>query len=97
VLSGRVLVAEEGGASAGGWGKRPATVLHVVAAPPVSARARALGLHTVEALKREVLTQRATWWQGNEYHCPLCDVDFGAAQSAAEHVVREQHPVLRMD
>ena len=47
----------------------------------------------MEALKRQVLQQRATWWQGQTYHCPLCDVDFGAAQLAAEHVVREQHPV----
>ena len=91
------MVAGGRGAGAGEWDGRPAAVLHVVASPPVSARARARGLHTVEALKREVLTQRATWWQGSEYHCPLCDVDFGAAHSAAEHVVREQHPVLRMD
>jgi hypothetical protein len=63
----------------------------------VSERARERGLHTVEALKRAVLHQRATWWQGNDYHCPLCDLDFGAAHPAAEHVVREQHPVLRMD
>jgi hypothetical protein len=63
----------------------------------VSAKAQARGLYTVEALKRAVLMQRATWWLGSEYHCPICDVDFGAAQRAAEHVVREQHPVLRMD
>jgi hypothetical protein len=97
VIAGRVMVAGDGGAGVGEWDVRPAAVLHVVVAPPVSARARARGLYTVESLKREVLTQRATWWQGNEYHCPLCDVNFGAAQSAAEHVVREQHPVLRMD
>ena len=51
----------------------------------------------IDDRKRQVLRQRATWWQGQTYHCPLCDVDFGAAQLAAEHVVREQHPVLRMD
>ena len=95
MVAGRVMVAGSGGA--GGWDVRPVSALRVVRVPPVSARARARGLHTVESLKREVLTQRATWWQGNAYHCPLCDVDFGAAQSAAEHVVHEQHPVLRMD
>jgi hypothetical protein len=91
------MVVGDGGAVAGEWDVRPGSALRVVSPPLVSARARARGLHTVVALKREVLTQRATWWQGNAYHCPLCDLDFGAAQSAAEHVVREQHPVLRMD
>lgn len=86
----------DGGAGAGGWDGRPTAALRVVSGQPVSAKAQALGLYTVEALKRTVLEQRATWWQGSAYHCPLCDLDFGAAQRAAEHVVREQHPVLRM-
>jgi hypothetical protein len=65
--------------------------------PQISARARARGLETVEDLKLAVLKQRATWWQGHSYHCPLCDVDFSDARRAAEHVVLEQHPVLCMD
>lgn len=56
-----------------------------------------MGLHTLDAVKRELLQQRATWWVGGEFHCPLCGVDFAEAQRAAEHVVRAQHPVLRMD
>jgi hypothetical protein len=63
----------------------------------ISARARARGLHSLDDLKLEVLRQRPTWWAGATYHCPLCDVDFGTAQRAAEHVVLDQHPVLRMD
>ena len=63
----------------------------------ISARARALGLRTLDDLKIEVLRQRTTWWAGSAYHCPLCDVDFVSPQRAAEHVVLEQHPVLRMD
>lgn len=97
MIASRSVAVEAGAASAGGWASRSATALRVVTSPPVSERARALGLHTVEALKRRVLTQRATWWQGTAYHCPLCDMDFGAPHRAAEHVVREQHPVLRMD
>ena len=80
-----------------GWGDEPGPALRLVGPPAVSERAQARGLYTVESLKRAVLRQRATWWQGSEFHCPLCDVDFGTAQRAAEHVVREQHPVLRMD
>ena len=67
------------------------------AEPVISARARARGLSTLEDLKLAVLKQRPTWWQGNVYHCPLCDVDFLDSRRAAEHVVLEQHPVLRMD
>lgn len=63
----------------------------------ISARAQALGLRTLDDLKIEVLRQRPTWWAGSAYHCPLCDVDFVSPQRAAEHVVLEQHPVLRMD
>ncbi len=63
----------------------------------ISARARALGLHSLDDLKLEVLRQRPTWWAGTKFHCPLCDVDFPTAQRAAEHVVLEQHPVLRID
>ena len=64
---------------------------------PVSERARARGLHTVEALKRQVLQQRATWWQGQTYHCPLCDVDFLCGATRRRARGEEQHPVLRMD
>jgi hypothetical protein len=63
----------------------------------ISARAHARGFHTLDALKLEVLRQRQTWWQGHSFHCPLCDLDFMSSQRAAEHVVLEQHPVLRMD
>ncbi len=63
----------------------------------ISPRAQALGLRTLDDLKLEVLRQRTTWWAGSAYHCPLCDVDFISPQRAAEHVVLEQHPVLRMD
>ena len=51
----------------------------------------------MDDLKLEVLKQRPAWWLGNAYHCPLCEVDFIDPQRAAEHVVLEQHPVLRMD
>jgi hypothetical protein len=44
-----------------------------------------------------VLRQRSRWWQGRTYHCALCDLDFLDATRAAEHVVAQQHPVLRMD
>ena len=63
----------------------------------VSRRAQARGLHTLDDLKLEVLKQRPGWWLGNAYHCPLCDVDFIDPHRAAQHVVSEQHPVLRMD
>jgi len=63
----------------------------------VSARAQALGLFSLDDLKLEVLRQRPIWWAGSAFHCPLCNVDFLTAQRAAEHVVLEQHPVLRMD
>ena len=62
----------------------------------ISARAQALGLRSLDDLKIEVLRQRTTWWAGSAYHCPLCDVDFISPQRAAEHVVMDQHPVLRM-
>jgi hypothetical protein len=74
------------------------TSRHPAQTPPsISTRARALGFSSVEALKREVLRQRAVWWQGQQFHCPLCDEDFASAAAAADHVVRAQHPVLRMD
>jgi hypothetical protein len=63
----------------------------------ISAKARALGLRSLDDLKLAVLRQRPTWWAGSAYHCPLCDADFTTPQRAAEHVVLEQHPVLRMD
>ncbi len=66
-------------------------------APLLSAQAQALGFSTLDALKREVLRQRATWWQGERFHCPLCDEDYADAAPAADHVVRLQHPVLRVD
>ncbi len=69
----------------------------VVAGPAISARARSKGYQSIEDLKLAVLKQRPTWWSGNSYHCPLCDIDFIDARRAAEHVVLEQHPVLRMD
>ena len=96
VIASRPVAVGAGATLAPEWALRRVSALRAVSVP-VSERARARGLHTVEALKRQVLQQRATWWQGQTYHCPLCDVDFGAAQLAAEHVVREQHPVLRMD
>jgi hypothetical protein len=65
--------------------------------PAISAKAQALGLYSLGDLKLEVLRQRSIWWAGSAYHCPLCDADFAMAQRAAEHVVLEQHPVLRMD
>ena len=68
-----------------------------VAGERLSARATALGLHTLQDLKMGVLRQRPAWWLGSDYHCALCDLDFSSAQRAAEHVVLEQHPVLRMD
>jgi hypothetical protein len=74
-----------------------AAALGRTAQPSVSARARARGYHTVEDLKLAVLAQRRTWWMGSAYHCPLCDLDFIDSRLAAEHVVLEQHPVLRMD
>lgn len=63
----------------------------------ISLRARAMGFHTLSDVKLEVLRQRPIWWAGRAYHCPLCDANFPTAQRAAEHVVLEQHPVLRMD
>jgi len=63
----------------------------------ISPRAQSLGLHTLDDLKLAVLRQRPTWWLGSSYHCPLCDLDFANSQRAAEHVILEQHPVLRMD
>jgi hypothetical protein len=63
----------------------------------ISRKARSLGLQSLDDLKLAVLRQRPTWWAGGAYHCPLCDTDFTTAQRAAEHVVLEQHPVLRMD
>ena len=65
--------------------------------PAVSRRAHALGFQTIAELKAAVLRQRATWWQGRAFHCAVCDLDFVAAGRAAEHVVADQHPVLRMD
>ena len=65
--------------------------------PLISWRARARGLHSVDQLKATVLRQRSTWWQGRTFHCALCDLDFLDATGAAEHVVVQQHPVLRMD
>ncbi|MBI3970969.1 MAG: hypothetical protein HY332_06740 [Chloroflexi bacterium] len=65
--------------------------------PHLSARARELGFETLDDLKLAVLKQRPTWWLGNAYHCPVCDLDFIDSRRAAEHVVLEQHPVLRMD
>jgi hypothetical protein len=63
----------------------------------VSQKARARGLHTMHELKLAVLRQRTTWWSGGSFHCPLCDLDFVEPRRAAEHIVVEQHPVLRMD
>ena len=63
----------------------------------ISTRAQAMGFHTLADVKMEVLRQRPIWWAGKAYHCPLCDADFPTAQRAAEHVVLEQHPVLRMN
>lgn len=63
----------------------------------ISRRAQKRGFHSLDALKLAVLQQRSIWWQGKSYHCGLCNLDFVEAQSAAEHVVGEQHPVLRMD
>jgi hypothetical protein len=71
---------------------------HVRTAQPfISWRAHAMGLHSLEDLKLTVLRQRSTWWHGRTFHCPLCDLDFVDASGAAEHVVLQQHPVLRMD
>jgi hypothetical protein len=78
-------------------GVRAAALRIVPAVEPVSEKARRLGYLTVDDLKRAVLMQGATWWQGSAYHCPLCDVNFGDKQRAAAHVVKLQHPVLRMD
>lgn len=63
----------------------------------LSLRAQRRGYQTVDDLKRAVLGQRAHWWSGSAFHCALCDLDFISASRAAEHVVMEQHPVLRMD
>jgi hypothetical protein len=75
--------------------------LHVVGSDAgggaVSDRARARGHRSVDDLKLAVLKQRTTWWQGNAYHCGLCDLDFIDSRLAAEHVVLLQHPVLRVD
>ena len=65
--------------------------------PIISWRAHARGMHSVDELKAAVLRQRSTWWQGRVFHCALCDVDFLDPGTAAEHVVAQQHPVLRMD
>ena len=65
--------------------------------PDISARARALGLDTLDDLKLAVLKQRPVWCQGHAYHCPLCDLDFVDTRRAVEHAIVEQHPVLRMD
>lgn len=70
--------------------------VHVIARP-LSERARAQGLETLDDLKVAVLRQQPTWWQGRSFHCPSCGIDFDAPGSAAEHTVRHQHPVLRMD
>jgi hypothetical protein len=51
----------------------------------------------LDELKAAVLRQRSTWWQGRTFHCPLCDLEFVEPAGAAEHVVTQQHPVLRMD
>ena len=79
---------ETGGAS---------SATHFGTEPIISWRARARGLHSVDELKVAVLRQRSTWWQGRTFHCALCDLDFLEAAGAAEHVVAQQHPVLRMD
>lgn len=63
----------------------------------ISERARGRGYRSLDDLKMAVLAQRAVWWQGKAFHCPLCNVDFVSSQRAAEHVVQQQHPVLRMD
>ena len=65
--------------------------------PDISARTRALGPDTLDDLKLAVLKQRPVWWQGHAYICPLCDLDFFDTRRAAEHVIVEQHPVLRMN
>lgn len=63
----------------------------------ISWKAHRRGLHSVEALKVAVLRQQQTWWRGKSFHCPLCNMDFSDPGIAAEHIVMEQHPVLRMD
>ena len=69
----------------------------VPAVESVSEQARRLGYLTVDDLKRAMVMQGGTWWQGSRYHCPLCDVNFGDRQRAVAHFVKLQHPVLRMD
>ncbi len=65
--------------------------------PRLSARARALGLMSVTDVKLAVLRQQPVWWNGSQYHCPVCEADFASPGSAAAHTIADQHPVLRMD
>ena len=65
--------------------------------PRLSVRARALGLMSVMDVKLAVLRQQPVWWNGSQFHCPVCEADFASPGSAAAHTIADQHPVLRMD
>lgn len=66
-------------------------------APPLSDRARAYGLASMDDVKAAVLRQQPVWWQGKSFHCAACGLDFVSPFPAATHTVNERHPVLRMD
>jgi len=52
---------------------------------------------SVTDVKLAVLRQQPVWWNGSQYHCPVCEADFASPGSAAAHTIADQHPVLRMD
>lgn len=63
----------------------------------VSRSAAAIGIKNMTDAKRIFLRQAATWWMGSRYHCPFCAVEFIRAEDAADHLIRNGHPVLRAD
>ena len=63
----------------------------------ISPHAAAIGIKNMTDAKRIFLRQAATWWMGNRYHCPFCAVEFIRAEDAADHLIRNGHPVLRTD
>lgn len=56
--------------------------------PRLSVRARALGLMSVTDVKLAVLRQQPVWWNGSQYHCPVCEADFASQECGSTHHCR---------
>ena len=64
-------------------------------APPLSDRARANGLASMDDVKAAVLRQQPVWWQGKSFHCAACGLDFVSPFPAATHRSEEHTSELQ--